>query len=98
MCATYTVAGVNVVVSVFVPAIFRYELQKLVAGGPSFLRTLRAPVTLEQSMARWSSCAAGVGSGQAAPSAVKTAATKRLVATIFVAGGSRGQIDEMFRT
>lgn len=56
------VTGVVVVVDVFVPGTLRYELQKEVAGGPSFLRTLRAPVTFAQS-ARFSRSGAAVGWG-----------------------------------
>jgi len=49
---TDMVAGVDVVVNVFVPGTLRKELQKAVVGGPSFLRTLRAPLTFQQSITR----------------------------------------------
>ena len=55
---TYTVAGVVVVAVVVVAGIFRYELQKDVAGAPSGLRIANAPVTTPQLTARGSSCAA----------------------------------------
>ena len=54
------VTGVNVVVDVLFPGTLRYELQKEVAGGPSFLRTLRAPVTFAQ-LARFAKSGAAVG-------------------------------------
>lgn len=79
---TYTVAGVNVVVAVLVPGILRKELQNVVPGGPTFLRTLRAPVTFEQSIARLSRCAAGVGSGQAVTNPLTVAARRSLNATM----------------
>jgi hypothetical protein len=49
---TNMVAGVIVAVSFLVPGTLRKELQKVVAGGPSFLRTLMASLIFEQSMAR----------------------------------------------
>ena len=55
---TYTVAGVVVVAVVVVAGIFRYELQKDVAGAPSGFRIAKAPVTTPQLTARGSSCAA----------------------------------------
>ena len=56
-----------VVTKVFVPGILRYELQKAVAGGPRFLKTLRAPVIFAQvGWVRSSRYGPVVGSGCAA--------------------------------
>jgi hypothetical protein len=71
------------VVVIFVAEILTYEPQKVVAGGPIFLRTLRHPVTFEQSMARLSRYAAAVGSGQAVTSPL-TAATRRNLDTVMI--------------
>jgi hypothetical protein len=73
---------VVVVVKVLAWGILRYELQKVSAAGPIFLRTPRHPVNFEQSMARLSRYAAAVGSGQAATSWLAVTARKSLKATI----------------
>jgi hypothetical protein len=83
---THTVAGVVVVVVILAPGTFRYERQNVVAGGPKFLRTARAPVTFAQSMARSSRLAAGVGSGHAA-TRLPTEVIRRNFKTIMLAGG-----------
>ena len=81
---SYMAMGVIVVVDVFVPGTFRYDRQKVLAGGPIFFSTPRHPVNLEQSMARLSRFATAVGSGHAVTIPLTVAASKSLNATMFL--------------
>lgn len=81
---SYTTMGVIVVVDVFVPGTFRYDRQKVLAGGPIFFSTPRHPVNLEQSTARLSRFANAVGSGQAVAIPLTVAASKSFKATMFL--------------